>query len=198
MADGGAVRGQLTDRHIGELAKSQLDSADILVLNKMDLVPTSTKDALVRSLQADYPDRPIVVTVGAAIDPAIVERPSRGRFSAVAVTGGAFDALRRFQALYFVRAAEFDREALESALARLPDWILRVKGIVHLAGHAGPYVLYYAGGNAMLAPLDSESTDSRCRVIAIALRDQADPTVFDRLLSGAGRTMPTTDAVPKW
>ena len=124
-ADASAVREHLADRYVGDSARRQLEGADLIVLNKLDLA-VDVDDTLATIhgtspgrpvLRARHADVPLDLLFGLAPRGAPA-RPSHD------------PALRRW---HFAARAPLDRAILQDGLAGLPDSVIRVKGIVDLA-----------------------------------------------------------------
>jgi G3E family GTPase len=126
LADASSVRERLVDRYVGDTVQRQLAGADLIVLNKLDLVDGS-EDVLARVretsqgrpiLQARHADVPLDLLFGLA--------PSD-----VPASPTHDVALRRW---HFTSRTPLDRDTLGHVLDALPDPIIRVKGIVDVAG----------------------------------------------------------------
>lgn len=135
--------------------------ADRIVVTKADLVDATRLDAITERLRAINPHAGIVAAAHGAIDPAFVAGVApRGRRAAAAVTGwlgtgtGNAPPLRRPAATHTPGVASFslrfdapfERELLLAwldVLTRLRGAdLLRVKGLVHVAGEPGPVVVH--------------------------------------------------------
>ncbi|MGE0420985.1 MAG: GTP-binding protein [Reyranellaceae bacterium] len=125
LADASAVRIQLADRYVGDSARRQLEGADLIVLNKLDLAE-HLDDTLAR-LRETSPGCPILRACHADV--------SLDLLFGLAPRGAPVQpshdlSLRRW---HFTARAPLDRGILGEGLAALPDSVIRVKGIVDLA-----------------------------------------------------------------
>ncbi len=72
LVDAETVRARALDRHVGDTVRQQLAEADLLVLNKADLVPAAALPPLREWLRAAAPRAAIVEAVEAAVPPELV------------------------------------------------------------------------------------------------------------------------------
>ncbi len=141
-------------------AAKQAALADRLVLTKTDLVDGKVRAAVLSRLAALNPSAPVTPVVQGRIAPEalfapLAPAPRAERLAAAAALGHAHDAAEGANHLLqhhgistvsLVRDAPVPWEALKAwltaaAALRGPD-LLRVKGIVHVAGRAGPVVIH--------------------------------------------------------
>jgi G3E family GTPase len=143
-------------------AAKQAAVADQLVLTKTDLVTDAVRDAVVARLKALNPAAPIAVVVQGRIDPQVLFPPGsdagrEGRLAAAAALGHGHDHDDEPDAAHLAHHHGISTVSLvrEEPVAwpRLRDWLvavaglkgpdlLRVKGIVNVAGRAGPVVIH--------------------------------------------------------
>ncbi len=71
VCDATTIREQASHRHVGDTVRQQLADADLMLLNKTDLLDEATKQALHRWWHDEHPRTPIVSTVACAVDPAV-------------------------------------------------------------------------------------------------------------------------------
>ena len=73
LGDAERLTGQLRDARIGDTVRRQIEAADILVLNKVDLVDAATRAEARSALVSIRPAARIVETVSARVPPDIME-----------------------------------------------------------------------------------------------------------------------------
>ena len=127
VADAGTVVRQAADTYIGDTITRQLADAEIVVINKRDLISDSAASRLTDRLSAlaphavqietDFGKVPLDAVLGA------VENPSSGTLS-----GGHSDAL--FESIALNPTARFDVAAIGEQLATAPLGVVRAKGYV--------------------------------------------------------------------
>jgi G3E family GTPase len=133
LADAETVRTRATDRYMGDTVTRQLNEADLVVLNKSDLVSAggmqqvhqwmakaAPRAALVEAALGDVP----VALVFGRGHAAPAPRPLSGAIRPVE------DASKRYESASFSPAAALDVEALARSLAQPACGLLRAKGVL--------------------------------------------------------------------
>ena len=138
-----AVNGEATLQNAAE-ARKQIILADRLVVAKSDLAAAARLDSLMKHLQQLNPRARIDLAVGGALDPKRFITPAtteRSGFIAEAEHGDGISsfALEWQQPLAW---PAFSR-AMETLIALRGPELLRVKGILNVAGCRGPVVVQY-------------------------------------------------------
>ena len=138
-----AVNGEATLKNAAE-ARKQVILADRLIVSKSDLAGAAGRDALRRHLQKLNPRASIDIAVGGVLDPDRFIAPATAeRFGFIAEAehsdGIASFVLERQQP---VEWPAFSR-AMETLIALRGAELLRVKGILNVAGCRGPVVVQY-------------------------------------------------------
>ena len=138
-----AVNGQATLKNAAE-ARKQVILADRLIVSKSDLAGAAGRDALRRHLQKLNPRASIDIAVGGVLDPdRFIAPATTERFGFIAEAehsdGISSFVLERQQP---VEWSAFSR-AMETLIALRGAELLRVKGILNVAGCRGPVVVQY-------------------------------------------------------
>lgn len=160
LADASVIRQQASDRYVGETVLRQLQQADLLVLNKLDLVQAAEKQALLSWMaqsaagaclvEAEYgqlpsellfDDMPFVKIGVSARQTREGDRPLR--------VGRSADGI--FRSLSFSFPGAVHVEGLGHALAAHADWIVRAKGLVRNQSGT-PMQLQLSGGRFVTTP----------------------------------------------
>lgn len=121
-------------RDLEETFEHQVSSADLLLLNKADLVPAASLASLEESLRAIEPDAPILRSVKGDVDPAALFPPDPEHLRGARREAGGFanpHTHENFETSVLEIAAGVEIEELERRLADCAA--LRIKGFVETA-----------------------------------------------------------------
>jgi len=128
LAAADQVRVQAADPHLADTVQRQLESADLLILNRTDLVSADERAATSAWLAGQSPGIRILEAVRADVPlAALFDLPARARPAASPSHQPAF---RRWS---FTTRRPIDRTALLEALLSLPPSVIRAKGILRLS-----------------------------------------------------------------
>ena len=223
LADVETIRARAEDRFVGHLVVQQLRRADLIVATKCDLIDDATV-TLVTDWMAAVGGGPVIAAIegpdgvsrvvdlllagdgmqSLGVAPAMT--PAHGK-EPLGVDGAGTDAAnawdvadRLFSSATIDVAQPLERAALERALDRWPDSIVRVKGLVEIEDDEGrpgahrPHVVHRVGRRWSIEPLptndpdrniDSTSPDRhrRSRLVVISVGQAPDPSQLrDQLL----------------
>ena len=165
LADAETVRARAVDRYMGDTITRQLGEADLVVLNKTDLVANNALRELRAWLASEAPRARVIEAVRAEVPIDVLfghaqTHPPRG--VSAALSSGAIqpieDAAARYESASFTPDQPVDVEQLARALARPECGLVRAKGVLrdvdgslktlHLVG-ARFEVTRYAGTGAI-------------------------------------------------
>ncbi|MGA8078482.1 MAG: GTP-binding protein [Xanthobacteraceae bacterium] len=138
-----AVNGEATLDGASE-ARKQIILADRLIVSKTDLADATAVEGLTRRLQALNPRAAIDIAVSGALDPGRLIEPAAGERSGFVAEAEHGDGVTSF-VLEWNGPSEWPSfsRAMETLIAlRGPD-LLRVKGLLNVAGCRGPVVVQY-------------------------------------------------------
>ena len=173
------------DRHLAEteVARAQIEGADFLVVNKLDLVDAGRLGRLERRLGRMNPRAERFRTVRGAIDSellfatGVATYRERARRSSDHMHG---DGIGSF---LYRSERPLDQAAFERFLTRLPRDILRAKGIVRFAGRDWHCLFNFTCGRHELTWMKLEgSTESQAVFIGRRL-DRHEPGLRARLIA---------------
>jgi G3E family GTPase len=138
-----AVNGQAVLKDAAE-ARKQVILADRLIVSKSDIAAAADLDALKMRLQKLNPRAGIDVAVGGALDPARFIAPASAERSGFIAEAEHSDGIVSFvlERQQPVEWPAFSR-AMETLIALRGADLLRVKGILNVAGCRGPVVVQY-------------------------------------------------------
>ncbi len=190
LADAERLPGLAADPRLGDTLARQIRAADLLVLNKRDLVDASGRAAARDTLTALAPGVPVVETVAAALPAAVFDLsgagPERVRPGSSGLRAEAVPHEETFQRLLYRRAGAFDRVGLERALAGMPASLLRLKGRLGLAGRSETHLLQMVRRRWSLSPLPEPAPDG-AELVGIAATDPGAGPALAGLLDAALR-----------
>lgn len=128
VVDAETIRRQARDEYIADVIEQQLVAADLIILNKMDLVDAAARDDLVAWIGEQ--SSALVVQAGHGVVPLEVLLGIEPRDHTSFTTQAAS---ARFTSWTESSADPLDRDELERRLGALSPNIARVKGVVRLA-----------------------------------------------------------------
>jgi G3E family GTPase len=125
-------------------ARKQVILADRLVMSKTDLADTATAENLKARLQHLNPRASIEIAISGALDPQRVVEPAAGERSGFVAEAAHSDGVSSFviQQDQPIEWLSFAR-SMETLIALRGADLLRVKGILNVAGCRGPVVVQY-------------------------------------------------------
>lgn len=138
--------------HLGRVTRTQLETADILLLNKLDLIEAHQIETMTQQMR-QINDRAVVFhTIRCDIDPHLlfgleVERPA-------IPTEHHHDV--EFQSFTFATEKRLDRQRFEAVAAGWPESVYRAKGFVCFSD--GSCLFNYVVGRWDLEDFDAETT----------------------------------------
>ena len=152
LADAERLPALLADSRLADTVARQIEGADLLVLNKRDLVDEAgfaAARAAAANLRADLPAVP---ATGADVPDAVLalDAPHHAAPRCAAEVPARHDAV--FRPVLYRRQGAFDGERLHRALDALPPSLLRLKGAARLAGDPSPKLLQLVGRRRTLQP----------------------------------------------
>lgn len=194
LADASAIALHARDPHIGAVVSSQLRAADLLVLNKTDLVSDQQRRDLRAWLSGVAPRASIIDAVNAEVSAAILldtglEDSYRIKPSPIERTHREWRLRthdRIFFRWHFVTGRLFDAARFTALLDSLPAEVLRAKGFVYLSDTpARCSVLQLVGRRWQLNPASDPSADSNSRLVVIGCPENFDIRVLERAFNDA-------------
>ncbi len=135
LVDAETVRERAADRFVGDTITRQLDDADIVLINKTDLVGTGTLEELRDWLSAAAPQAAQVEATNAEVSADLLFGPSMqhgrpaGLFSSGAIRP-AGDADARYESASFAADLPLQVTNLARALAQCDGGVIRAKGVL--------------------------------------------------------------------
>ena len=141
---------------LGYVTTTQFEAADILLLNKVDLVTPCHLEAVEAHLRRVNPDAAVVRTLKCAVDTGFLFGfGGRARRSVRAAT--EHSGQEEIDSFDFVSDRLFNREKFERLVENLPDAVYRAKGFLRCA--EGSFLFNFAGGRWALEPFGADRTE---------------------------------------
>ncbi|MGI9597009.1 MAG: CobW family GTP-binding protein [Acidimicrobiales bacterium] len=182
VVDAETVRARSADKYVGDTVLTQLRSADILVLNKIDLVDSATADATRAWLRDVIPTAVIVDSEHAEVAPALlfgaVEAGDRAR--PIQADGGHDEHDHRhgedlFESWSWAGDEPLERATIERLMAALPEAVVRAKGVVSLLEDPDrAMVLQRVGGRWTLRPRGPWAGRPTSQIVVIGMKGAID------------------------
>ncbi|MBR0662042.1 CobW family GTP-binding protein [Neoroseomonas oryzicola] len=171
VADAEQVRSQAANTYVGESVLRQLAQADLILVNKTDLVDTATLGALRDWLDTAAPGTKRIETVRGDAPLAVLLGIAKGRPRLVADDGPGPDHARVYRSWTIARSEPLTDEAFDRLAARLSREAIRAKGFVRMAAAPGVRLLYQqVGGRWTLTEEGAwPASGGRTRIVAIGL-----------------------------
>ncbi|HJQ60840.1 MAG TPA: GTP-binding protein [Vineibacter sp.] len=189
LADAASVRAREADRYVGDTIRRQLDGADLLILNKTDLVSEGELTALTawlrdrradaRILAATHADIPVELLFGLA--PAEITVPTRVQPGAPSPIDPPF---RRWS---LTTLDLVDRSALVSALRAMPQSVLRAKAILRMSDAPTQRTVLHMVGRRIDVHADGPWGIAALRsdLVLLGTPDMPDDATLDRAFAGS-------------
>lgn len=120
------------DRNLeyAEAAHNQITYADLLVINKSDLMDETTVETISAGLRRLNQDAPIVSATNSVIPIEVILGQKEWDFARSGTAAHGYDGNHQFTAVTLTASGALDLEKLTAWLANLPASVLRAKGIV--------------------------------------------------------------------
>lgn len=198
VADAEQVRARARDRYVGDVVVDQLREADLVVLNKSDLVDGGQLDGLHRWLAELVPGVAVVTAVRGDIPLDLLLGRLPGRPAGAAAASEPPEppddhrhdpahARRRFEAWSYATDELIDAERLDATLADLPLAVARVKGIVRTDRAPDRRTIVHVVGRRHQRSDGGAWPGGDSRIVAIGLAGHLDPDWLERSLQPAPR-----------
>jgi G3E family GTPase len=147
---------------LGHTTRLQIEGADILLLNKIDLVAAMQIDPLETKLREINPSAAIIRTERCRIDPELLFGVERERKTATPEPGSPIPATThkhqlQFESFTFVSDKTFSRDCFERFVNGLPANVIRAKGFIRFPDAA--HLFNFVAGRWELEPFEAENTE---------------------------------------
>ena len=140
---------------LGHTTRLQIEGADILLLNKIDLVDAKQIEPLEAKLREMNPSAAIVRTERCRIDPGLLFGIPRSREKKIAPP--QHEHQPEFESFTFSSDKTFSRDCFERFANALPSSVLRAKGFVRFQD--GAQLFNFVAGRWDFEPFDANRTE---------------------------------------
>jgi G3E family GTPase len=152
------------------LLRSQLRTADVVALSKVDLVDAAARARLREAVRMLHPAATVVDALHGKIPAALLFPPDADRVRALRESGPRRPAADRFETLSWTSDRAVSLPRLQQAIGRLAPKLARAKGLFETVEQPGRSTVFQlAGGRATLAPGEALAAGApRARIVFIA------------------------------
>jgi len=180
LADAQALLDRAADRYVGDTVVAQLREADLILLNKVDLIDGDLRRRLHAWLGENAPQAVVVDAERGEVAPALLFGPSTARRAAGTLGGGAtagrglappaaHRAASAFESLGWRFAGAVDAAALADVLCRPELGVARAKGLV-IGNDARAWLVQVVGRRAEVVVQPGVAPDAIGRLACIGAR----------------------------
>lgn len=171
LADVETIRTKATDKYVGDLVVQQLRGADLVILNKTDLVSPATVDEVRVWLETKDISAPTIATTqGELRADVLFDMPAEFGGRSRAHDEQAVDHTSLFSSTVIRSDESWNRASFEAALGALPTSIVRAKGFIVLDGEA--MLLQLVGERWKLTETPNTASKST-EIVLLGTADQA-------------------------
>ena len=140
---------------LGHTTRLQIEGADILLLNKVDLVDAKQIESLETKLDEINPSAQIIRTEHCQTDPELLFGIPQSRKKKVAPP--QHEHQPEFESFTFSSYKTFSRDCFERFAEQLPANVIRAKGFVRF--HDGAQLFNFVAGRWELEPFENDKTE---------------------------------------
>lgn len=178
LADTETIADQINDRFTGDTIAAQLSSADIIILNKTDLVPLETQQKRLALMQEVSPDVRVIATAQASVPLALLLGTSEHAEPRTARSLPHHNEEPLYKTRTLTPNGPVDVHALAEKLASKDLGLLRAKGFAK-STDGKMYAIQVVGRRWSVTP---EANDKSPGIVMIAPRDNIGWIAIDDLI----------------
>ncbi|MDA1098054.1 MAG: GTP-binding protein [Proteobacteria bacterium] len=183
LVDAQTLRQRAADDRLSDTVTRQIAAADLIIMNKCDLVDADERRATRLWLQAQRGDIPIIETQHAQVpfDVLSAVPPSAASVAKMPAHHHGRNHTELFRSETMDKVEAVDLKILRQSLEALPSSILRVKGIVPVQDRDEPFFLVQLSGREIeIAPWRG-TAPARTGLIIIGTPDMPDRRQLDQI-----------------
>jgi G3E family GTPase len=160
---------RLNDERTRSTLMAQISAADIIAINKVELVEARRND-IRQAVESIAPGRVLLETTHGNVPTEVAL--GAGKHGASAFACSPADHAAGFSSTTRTWKDPVDRGAIERALHGLPPYVIRAKGTFSFKGESGRYVYQRVGGREALEPSsEPDATRPESRLVLIGFSD---------------------------
>jgi G3E family GTPase len=179
LADATRIEALLTDVRVGDTVRNQFERADLVLLNKIDLLDRNAARNAHATILALRNDLSIIETSKHTMPDLPIGTPKIvSRFRASEALD-VIDHERLFRRWSYQRSDAFDRARFETALEQLPPQLLRLKGLCRFAGETGAYLLQMVEQDWSLMPAIAGELSEQASILLVGIGTQDLPDTIE-------------------
>lgn len=180
LVDAETIEARARDKFVGRLVRDQVSRADLVIVNKIDLVDADRLASVRDWIGRIAPDARLLTTAHGRVSPAILldaaERPDRSQLFCEDVEPAA----SRFESFCWTTRRRVDLDLLRAAMESLPFEVLRAKGVIaRFAGETGGSIMHLVGNRLSIQPAAPGQQFDCTEIVVIALAGALDPIALD-------------------
>ena len=185
LADAETVRARAADRYMGDTITRQLNEADLVILNKSDLVSAGAMQLLHQWMAHTAPRAALVEVARGEVPAALIfgrghTPPASGTLSSGSIRP-AEDAAGRYESASFSPATAVQVESLARALAQAECGLLRAKGVLRDVD-GSLKTLHVVGARFEVTPFSGDG-DAVTGIACIGLRGRVNRAAIEHALA---------------
>ena len=166
VADAETIRAKSRDKYVGDTIVVQLRAADIIVLNKVDLIDATSLESTRIWLGETCPEAAVVEATGAAVSALLLFGADRVSHSAEPAHVHADEIFETWD--WAQAEAAMARHTIETMMDELPESVVRAKGVLWLEDEPDHQMILQRVGHRWTVhkgrpwPLGEERGESGC------------------------------------
>ena len=168
VVDAELIRERAADKFVGRVVARQIAAADLLVLNKADLVDAASMEAVVDWLARMAPQACIVKSSWGQVDPSLLLDSAPPNLNSLDIATADAQPIPFFTATIPMRA-HVDLDDLAGALANAPRSVHRIKGFVTDKATGRSMLVQCVGGRCSIEPCPDAIIRPPAALVAIGI-----------------------------
>ncbi|MEE9415860.1 MAG: GTP-binding protein [Acidimicrobiales bacterium] len=166
LADAETLVARAADKYVGDVVLQQLGAADLVILNKIDLLNESQREQVFEWLAANV-TATVIESIQANVGLEVLF--GIGPEQVVASSAKREPVGPEYETWNYTTPGPMDRAHVETLLAELPAGVVRVKGVIHFSDRPSERVVVHRVGVRLTLSVDGEWTGGDSTLVFIGL-----------------------------